>query len=39
VEVISGTKPMDVKVDIRDGKILSSQADTEEHESGANERD
>jgi uncharacterized membrane protein YkoI len=39
VEVLSGTKAMDVKVDVRDGKILSSQADTEEHESGANERD
>jgi uncharacterized membrane protein YkoI len=39
VEVLSGTKTMDVKVDVRDGKILSAQADTEDHEGGAGERE
>lgn len=41
VEVLNGAKAVDVKVDVRDGKILSAQADddertgnTAEHEAG-----
>ena len=37
VEVLSGSKATDVKVDVRDGKILSAQADTVDHEGGADE--
>lgn len=39
VEVINGTKVTDVKVDIRDGRILSAQADPDEHESLSGERE
>ena len=39
VEVLSGAKATDVKVDVRDGKILSAQADTVDRGDGADERE
>ncbi|HQT98413.1 MAG TPA: PepSY domain-containing protein [Thermodesulfobacteriota bacterium] len=39
VEVMSGTKLTDVKVDVKDGKILSAQADEADHEGREKERE
>lgn len=39
VEVVSGAKAVDVKVDVRDGKILSAQADQDEREGIAEEHE
>ena len=39
VEVISGTKVIDVKVDVKDGKILSARTDEADHEGREKERE
>lgn len=37
VEVVAGAKVTDVKVDVNDGKVLSAQADQDDHEGVAGE--